>query len=153
MTDIPTASALEEAAINNSRFELIAGSTTAGNDKLIAVRDVDVVVDPPEQRTDHGEVPIYTHAAPDITLDFTVTLTHDLFAYMRTRGSINTNGTIPKYKWGFKVTPQGGSANARTIVFNGKLTRRHVMRRDEAGVPSQARYRVRVTDAAEPAAT
>lgn len=153
MTDVPTRAGLEDALSKNNHVELLSGSTTALNDVLTAVRDIDLIIEDPLERTDHGEIPVFTTAAPDMTLDFTLTLTDDVLAYMRTRSTYDSNGNLPKYKWGFKITPQAGSSRAKTLSFNGILYRRHYMRRDAPNVPSTARFGVRITDNAVPAAS
>lgn len=155
MTDTPTLANLEDYLILSQRVELLVASTTSqatANDKLTAMKSIQLESSHPEIRTNHGMKRIYSHGAPDIGIRFSLSVTQDIIAYLRTRGSQNTNGVIPSYKWAMKITSNDNTS--KTITVNGKLTQKRYIKGDTSqGEPVDVECFIRVTDDAEPAAT
>ena len=155
MTDIPLPANLEDYLVLAQRVELLVSQTSTGDtvDKLTTMRNLDLDIGHPESRTNHGLKRVYSHGAPDISLRFTLSVTRDILAYLRTRGLRNgTTGIIPVYKWAMKVTANDGTS--QTIKINGKLTQKRYIKNDSGqGDPVSVDCTIRVTDDAEPTAS
>ncbi len=156
MVDVPTAANLEGDLILAQRVELLVSSAAPGttaNDRLIAMRELELDMVHPESRFNHGTKRSYGHGSPDIGIRFKLSVTHDVLLYLRTRGLRNaTTGVIPTYKWAMKVT--SNDAISKMITVNGKLTQKKYTKSDgEQGQPVNADCLIRVIDESEPAAT
>ena len=155
MTDIPTAANLEDYLILAQRVELLVSSASSGSttdDKFTAMRDMELEIIHPETRINHGLKKTYGHGSPDIGIRFTLSVTQDVLAYLRTRGLRSSGGVIPPYKWSMKVTSNNNTS--KTITVNGKLTEKRYIKDDvDQGEPVDVECFIRVTDDAEPTAT
>ena len=154
MADVPTVSNLEDNLVLAQRVELLVASSASGtstNDKLTTMRKLELEFTPPETRINHGLKRTYGHGVPDIGLRFTLSVTQDVLAFLRTRG-LRNNGVIPEYLWAMKVTSNNNTS--KTITVKGKLTEKRYIKDDvEQGEPVNVECLIRVTDDAEPAAT
>ncbi len=155
MVDIPTKANLESYLVLAERVELLVSSATAGitaNDKFLTMKEVEYDVVHPESRFNHGSLRSYGHAAPDIGIRFRLSVTHDVLVYLRTRGSRNSLGVIPTYKYAIKVTSNGGTS--KTITVTGKLTeKKYVKNYGDQENPADAECLIRVLNEFEPVAT
>lgn len=154
MTDQPLIAELEDQLILAQRVELFVSGTSTGDadDRLVAMRNVELDIGHPETRVNHGMKRTYSHGSPDIGIRFTLSVTEEILAYLRTRGMRNTHGVLPVYKWAIKFTSNEGES--KTIQVNGKLTQKNYSKGDTAqGEPVGMNCFVRVTDDAEPSAS
>ena len=157
MTDVPEADVLEDHIVLAQRVELLVSSaadadaTAAGvNDKFTTMRETDLDIVHPETRINHGLTRVYGHGAPDIGIRGVMTVSEELFAYLKVRSTQSSANVLPTYAYALKCTPQDGTA--KTIVFKGKLTEKRYRKRDtEQGDATDVEIFVRVVSAAEPA--
>ena len=138
----------------NQRVELLVGATASGAavDRFTTMRGLSLSITHPKTRINHGMTRTYQHAAPDITLGFTISVTQDILEFLRTRGTQDTNGVIPTYKYALKATANNGTS--KTISVSGKLDEKFYNKADGAQETAMdARCSITVTDSAEPTAT
>ena len=155
MADTPLATELEDSLALAQRIELFTSedvSPDTADDKLTTMRDFDLEILPVETRINHGLTRVYGHGAPDIGIRFVLSLTKDIFDYLRPRGVRTSNGVIPTYKWAMKATSNDGTS--KTITVDGKLTEKKYRKVDgDQGEPTDIECFIRVLDKDEPAAT
>ena len=156
MAEIPVATTLEDNIVLAQRVELLvsgavdAATTVAGvDDKFTTMRETDLDIVHPETRINHGLTRVYGHGAPDIGIRGVLTVSQDLFAYLKTRSVQGAGNVLPTYAYALKCTSQGGTS--KTIAFKGKLTEKRYRKRDaEQGDATDVEIFIRVVSAAEP---
>lgn len=155
MADIPTLADLEGDLVLAQRVELLVSSASPGttaDDKFTAMRHLELEIVHPETRFNHGTMRSYGHGTPDIGVRFTLSVTHDIINYLRTRGLRSAlSGTLPVFKYAMKLTSNDNTT--KTITVNGKLTEKKYIKNDaEQGSPVDAECLIRVVDESEPTA-
>lgn len=157
MTDIPTLANIESDVMLGGSVELHTSSATAAtggssvNDRFTALRSYSYEVDPPDVRIDHGWAPSYFYNIPNMLVRFSLSATHDVFAYIRTR-SLVTRGVIKRYKYALKWTSVDNET--KYVSFQGYMGYKRSDKQDgQQHYPVEINGTIRVADTSEPAVT
>lgn len=155
MVDYPETDDFENSLVLAQNVRLLVGDTeddATTPDRFTQMRETTVSINYPEQRTNHGLTRIYTYGAPDIEISGTMSLSQELFAYLRTRTTRNARGQLPTYA--FAVQYESIDGTDKVLRFEGKLMSKEFVKGDgQQENPTDVRIRIRVVSSDEPAAT
>ncbi len=142
----------EDTIITAQNVQLQVGASPGNNssttgDVLVKMREVEIEKDHPETRIDHGKTRNYTHASPDISIRFILSASKSVFAYIKTRNTVNAQNVLPIYPWNIKCTADDGTV--KNLKIAGKLPYKRVIKNDaDPQAPVDIECRIRITDVA-----
>ena len=123
-------------------------TTASAPDRVTLMSGFDLDLDFPEERFDFGRDRDYSHATPDIGLEFIMHVDKGIIPRLTAMATQNAQNILPIHAIVIEATPAGGAAgDVKRIIGRGKLKRLRLLK-TEGGQrsPSAGRVFIRMLD-------
>ena len=108
------------------------------------VREVDIYIEHPEERTDQNQDRIYSYSAADIRVETLVSCSSDAFEAISPLLTRDAQGRLPLKTWSIITVDNAGTS--KTISFTGYLKDSHISKKEMSNRIVDLNLTIRIED-------